>query len=133
MSKLAANQISEGIGVALTCLFCACAATFWSVSTAAAAAAPEFSPNSSVGWIALGGQFIPPPRGAGPITDDPAHPRVTNEDFRLTGKQPTFPIADLNNPILQPWAREELKKRNDAILSGKPAYTRPASCWPIGV
>src|SRR5712691_2507150 len=123
MSIVASNRICGGIGVALTGLFFA----------GAAAAVPEFSPNSSVGWIALGGQFIPPPRGPGPITDDPAHPRVTNEDFRLTGKQPTFPIADLNNPILQLWAREEVKKRNDAILSGKPAYTRPASCWPIGV
>src|SRR5260370_34923249 len=116
MSKLAATQIPGGIGVALTGLFCACAATFWSVS-GAAAAVPEFSPNSSVGWIALGGQFIRPPSGAGPITDDPAHPRVTNEDFRLTGKQQTFPVADLNNPILQPWARQRLKPRNESILS----------------
>src|ERR1700682_1338960 len=115
MSKPAPNAIRGRVGGALTALLCVGAASFWSASGAAAPAAPEFSPNSSVGWIALGGQFISPPSGPGPITDDPAHPRVTNEDFRLTGKQPTFPIADLSNPILQPWAREELKKRHDYI------------------
>ena len=94
---------------------------------------PDFSPNASVGWIAVSGSFISPPSGAGPVKDDPAHPRVTNEDFRLFGKQPTFPVADLSNPILQPWVRDELKTRNDRILAGKPAFTRPASCWPIGV
>jgi hypothetical protein len=134
MSKFASSPISGRAGGLFAGLLCLGAAALApAIGAATAATAPDFSPNSSVGWIALGGQFIRPPSGAGPITDDPAHPRVTNEDFRLTGKQPTFPVADISNPILQPWAREELKKRNEAILSGKPAYTRPASCWPIGV
>ena len=45
----------------------------------------------------------------------------------------TFRVADLTNPILQPWAREELKKRNERILSGGTGYTRQVSCWPMGV
>src|SRR4051812_7993892 len=107
MSKLA--SISACVGGLLAGLLLGAAAFSPALGAAArAASGPDFSPNSSVGWIALGGQFIRPPNGAGPITDDPAHPRVTNEDFRLTGKQPTFPVADISNPILQPWAREEL-------------------------
>ncbi|MGH6683350.1 MAG: hypothetical protein ACRECA_05405, partial [Pseudolabrys sp.] len=42
-------------------------------------------------------------------------------------------VADLSNPILQPWAKEELRKANDRALSGKPAYTPKERCWPIGV
>ncbi len=65
--------------------------------------------------------------------NDPEHPLVNGNDFRATGRQPTFPVADLNNPVLKPWAREELRKHNQRILSGKPGFSRQASCWPIGV
>jgi hypothetical protein len=41
-----------------------------------------------------------------------AHLRVTNEEFRTTGRQPTLPIADLSEPIFQPWTREELRRHN---------------------
>jgi hypothetical protein len=133
MSKFRSIPKSHRVGAVLIGLLCAGATALRPADGAETGLRPDFAPNNSVGWIAFGGQFIPPPSGAGPIADDPAHPRVTNEDFRLRGKQPTFPVADLTNPILQPWVREELKKRNDRILAGKPAYTRPASCWPIGV
>jgi hypothetical protein len=71
--------------------------------------------------------------GAGPITDDPAHPTVSNNEARLTGKQPTFPVADVSNPILQPWTRESLRKHNEEILTGKPGFSPRDNCWPIGV
>jgi hypothetical protein len=38
--------------------------------------------------------------------------RVTNEEFRTTGRQPTLPIADLSEPIFQPWMGEELRWHN---------------------
>ncbi len=97
------------------------------------ASPPEFSPNAGVGWISLRGQFRPPRSGPGPVVNDPAHPNVNGNDLRATGRQPTFPVADLNNPILQPWAKEQLRKHNERILSGKPGFSRTASCWPIGV
>jgi hypothetical protein len=104
------------------------------LSTAAhAASAPEFAPHPAVGWIALFNEFQPPPTGAGPVRQDPTHPRVTNEEFRRTGRQPTLPIADLTNPILQPWAQEELRRHNVLALSGKGGLSRGASCWPLGV
>ena len=105
-----------------------------SVAVAAAPAGPPvFSPNPSVGWIALAGEFIPPASGPGPVRQDPRYPRVTNEDFRATGRQPTLAMADVNSPILQPWVREALSKRNAVVQSGKGGLSRNASCWPVGV
>ena len=76
---------------------------------------------------------MPPPSGAGPVSADPEHPTITNDDFRISGKQPTFPVADLSNPILQPWVREVLRKRKEQILAGKSGFGPRQSCWPVGV
>jgi hypothetical protein len=116
---------------ASTLMLCLGAATF--ATATSAASLPEFAPHPSVGWIALFNELQTPPTGAGPVRQDPAHPRVTNDDYRRTGRQPTLPVADLNNPILQPWAREELRKHNALALSGKGGLSRGASCWPLGV
>jgi hypothetical protein len=96
-------------------------------------AQPDFAPDSSVGWYAYSRIFIPPASGAGPVQQDPARPYVSNDDFRVTGRQPTAQLADLSNPILQPWARDVVRKRNALVLSGKPADPPHASCWPVGV
>jgi hypothetical protein len=98
-----------------------------------AASAPEFAPHPAVGWIAQFNEFQPPPTGAGPVRQDPALPRVTNEEFRRTGRQPSLAVADLSNPMLQPWVREELRRRNALVQSGKGGLSRAASCWPLGV
>jgi hypothetical protein len=99
----------------------------------AANAPPDFAPNPSVGWVAVSGVFIAPPSGPGPVMQDPAHPRISNDDQRATGAQPTFPMGDPNSAILQPWARDVLRKHNELVLSGKPAFPPQASCWPAGV
>src|SRR5216684_6042089 len=98
-----------------------------------AASPPNFSPNPSVGWVVVLGGLKPPLSGAGPVADDPAHPTINNNEFRITGRQPTFPVADLSNPILQPWVREALRERNEQILAGKPGFGPRQSCWPRGV
>jgi len=102
-------------------------------ASSAPEAQPDFAPNPNVGWVAFGGEFMPPPSGAGPVRRDPAHPRVSNDDQRATGAQPTFPMGDPNSPILQPWARDAIRRHNELVLSGKPAFPRQASCWPVGV
>src|SRR4051794_8007583 len=94
---------------------------------------PNFAPSANIGWYSYNRQFIPPASGPGPVQQDPAHPYVTNDEFRVTGRQPTQQLADLTAPILQPWAREVLRKRNELILAGKPAPLPHASCWPVGV
>jgi hypothetical protein len=102
-------------------------------SFSAMAERPDFAPNSSVGWYAYNRIFIPPATGAGPIQQDPAHPYVPNDEFRVTGRQPTQHLADLNNPILQPWARDVLRRHNELVLAGKLVPSPSASCWPKGV
>src|SRR6266481_1573090 len=104
-----------------------------SVSAIAEGAPPNFAPDPNVGWYAYNRIFIPPASGAGPVQQDPAHPYVSNDEFRVTGRQPTTQLADLNNPILQPWARDVVRKRNELVLAGKPVYSPHASCWPVGV
>jgi hypothetical protein len=94
---------------------------------------PNLAPNRDVGWYAYNRLFIPPATGAGPVQQDPAHPYVSNDEFRVTGRQPTDRVADLNTTILQPWARDVVRKRNEAVLSGKLIGTPTASCWPKGV
>jgi hypothetical protein len=104
-----------------------------SFSFSAMAEPPNFALNPSIGWYAYNRLFIPPASGAGPVQQDPAHPYVSNDEFRVTGRQPTQHVADLNNPILQPWARDVVRKRNELVLAGKLVVSPTASCWPKGV
>ena len=104
-------------------------------------APPNLQLARGLGWISYGPEYIHPPSGPKPVASDPAHPFIANagEYFgrrrpgAIVEEQPTFPVADLSNPILQPWAREELRKRNDHVLSGKPLFEPRTSCWPSGV
>jgi len=110
-----------------------CLANCFSVSAMAQVAPPNFAPNASIGWYAYNRQFIAPASGPGPVQQDKERPYVSNDEFRVSGKQPTEQLADLNNSILQPWARDVVRKRNELVLSGKPANPPHASCWPVGV
>src|SRR6516164_9429450 len=104
-----------------------------SFSAMAQGTPPNFAPDRNIGWYAYNRLFIPPANGAGPVRQDPARPYVSNDEFRVTGRQPTQRVADLNSPILQPWAREVVRKRNEDVLSGERVGTPTASCWPKGV
>jgi hypothetical protein len=114
----------------------------WVAPTAPAApaavqqeAVPDFS-SGQFGWVGMGGGF-----GVGgdvfrrvagqvpPVVNDPAHPFVPNG----TKAQPTYRIADLNNPNLKPWVKEHMKKDNDEVLAGKIAFTARSSCMAAGV
>jgi hypothetical protein len=126
MSKLAAICVTAGVLCAGAADAASRGPVLWSP--------PDFAPNGSVSWIRIGGaEFKPPASGAGPIVSDSAHPTISNDDYRRTGKQPTFPVADLGNPILQEWTREAVRKRNEDVLAGKPGFGPQQSCWPRGV
>jgi hypothetical protein len=90
---------------------------------------PDFAPTSTIGWLSSGTEFIALPSGPHPVTFDKAHPYVPNN----RGEQPTLRIADVNNPILQPWVVEALKKVNERVLSGRAAFPPQVRCWPLGV
>jgi hypothetical protein len=102
-------------------------------SFSALAEPPDFAPNPSAAWFAYSREFIPPPSGAGPVGPLPGHRHVSNDEFRLTGKQATFALGDPDSPILKPWAADKIRERNATLLSGKPLFSPHASCWPIGV
>jgi hypothetical protein len=89
---------------------------------------PDFSAGNA-GWVTIGTDWTALPGSPPPVTSDPAHPYVPNN----TGEQPTFRIADLNNPNLTQFAKDALKKSNDEVLRGKAMYARESRCWATGV
>jgi hypothetical protein len=91
---------------------------------------PNFAPDSVTGWLkGPGDEFLQPEIGPGPVRSDPARPYVSN----AVAAQETVKIADLTNPILQPWVVEQMKKANDEVLAGKVGFTARSRCWPHGV
>jgi hypothetical protein len=95
---------------------------------------PNFAPTANTGWVldhAVGvDDLLPPPTGGpGPVTFDKAYPYVPNG----FGAPPTYRVADLTNPILQPWTIPSMKKANDEVLAGKVPFRARERCWPVGV
>ena len=95
---------------------------------------PDFAPTDRTGWVldhAFGGDdLLPPPGGGpGPVTFDKAHPYIPNG----FGPQSSYRVADLSNPILQPWTIQSMKKQNDEVLAGKVPFRARERCWPVGV
>src|SRR5205823_13937669 len=84
-------------------------------------------------WVPDGptGAVLLPPLdgGPGPIMSPKDRPYVPNGN----GRQPTYRIADTNNPILQPWAKAQMEKANDDVRAGKVPYITRERCWPAGV
>jgi hypothetical protein len=89
---------------------------------------PNFA-AAGYGWFEEGDDFLPPVSGPGPVFSDPKHPYYSNQ----SGRQPTYRVADLSNPILKPWVRDALKKANDRALSGGVPFNPRERCWPAGV
>jgi len=97
------------------------------------ASPPDFS-SGNAGWLTFFVDFSIVPGGTGPLRNDPAHPRVSNQEAAVTGKQPNYFIADLgNNTVLKPWVVERMKKDNAEVLAGKIGFTPRSSCKPAGV
>ena len=107
----------------------------WSLPLAPASAADEKPSipqleSSAAGWSKISDDFQPPASGPGPVTFDKRYPYVPNNN---QGRQVTFRIADLTNPILKPWAIEKMREQNELAAAGKRAYEARASCRPGGV
>jgi hypothetical protein len=85
--------------------------------------------SSSVGWAKVADDFEPPESGPGPVTYDKNRPYIPNGG----GRQATFRIADLTNPILKPWVIEKMREQNELAAAGKRAFEARASCRPGGV
>ncbi|HMI97014.1 MAG TPA: hypothetical protein VK479_10925, partial [Micropepsaceae bacterium] len=99
-----------------------CSSVLWPADAADSVPIPNFAPDTGTGWLAPEDDFIPPESGPGPVRSDPAHPYLSFYKFPRN-PNPAFRVADLTNPILQPWAKEELRKANERALSGKTVFT----------
>jgi hypothetical protein len=132
MSKLATGdgpRRQSGVWGA-SAAFAYAVAVLWPALAAQDAPIPNFAPDSRTGWLKPpGDEFLPPDSGPGPIRSDPAHPYVSN----AVALQETIKIADVTNPILQPWAAEQMRKANDEVFGGKVGFTARSRCWPHGV
>jgi len=138
-SKLASNIITARpvLAVGIVAGLSLAAAALAPAVAADEAAIPNFAANSNVGWVAsgkgFGVDFVAPASGPGPVTNDPAYPYYTNAEAARLGKRPTYRVADLTNPILKPWAVEQMKRANDEVLAGKIPFTADSRCYPAGV
>lgn len=93
--------------------------------------APDF------GWQTNVADWQDPPagHGHGPIPPHPAHPYVSNAEANRTGGQPTLRIGDSNDPILKPWAAQQILASNEELISGirQSPFSAQARCFPGGV
>ena len=126
-------RVRAPIGV-LAGLLCAFGAA-WPQPVAAQqkGSVPDFTIDSKSAWLMVGDDLLPPPSGPGPVTFDKRYPYVDNAAARRAGKQPTYRVADLSNPILKPWAVEQMRKANEWVLAGKVPFRARERCYPAGV
>jgi len=93
----------------------------------------DLAPDTETSWVPdrpTGDDFLPPPNGGpGPVMSPKDRPYVPNGN----GRQPTYRIADTNNPILKPWVKEQMEKANADVRAGKVPYITRERCWPAGV
>src|SRR5262245_31623857 len=95
---------------------------------------PIFATGPNTGWVldrAIGPDDLiqPPEGGPGPVTFDRKYPYVPNGN----GRQSTYRVADLSNPILQEWMKPAMKKANEEVIAGRVPFRARERCWPVGV
>jgi len=105
---------------------------------------PELSSSSTFGWQRLredgrnaqyGNGWLDPPAGMrGPIKEHPDHP-LRGNSARGTGEQTTVAIGNHMDPILKPWAAEQMRISNEEVLSSKRGmpFLAASRCYPGGV
>jgi hypothetical protein len=100
--------------------------------TPAKSGIPELA-STDFAWLAFGADWRDAPPGLrGPIKADPEHPLHSNLDGP---GQVTLRMGNYKDPILKPWAAEQMRASNEEALSGKRAvpFAAQARCYPGGV
>ena len=93
---------------------------------------PELA-STSFAWQAFAADWLDAPPGLrGPIKADPEHPLHSNLDGP---GQVTLRMGNYKDPILKPWAAEQMRASNEEALSGKRGvpFAAQARCYPGGV
>jgi len=134
-SNLRVRVLCAGIAMGVTALGFALRASMGDAAQASTASAriPNFAPDDHTSWYPDrldGDNWLPAVGGGpGPILSRPDHPYVPHD----ASEEPTYRIADLSNPILQPWVREQMKRDNDEVLAGKIPFMARERCYPPGM
>lgn len=121
----------------LTIAGCACAAALAPAANSAPEAdIPDFM-GAGGGWNMVNTNatdYVDPESGAKPVTNDPKYPHIGN----LQPGQKTDRVADLNSPILQEWAKAQIKKpMTRCCVDARPSLPHPCAgpaacrrnCW----
>lgn len=120
--------LSQCLGFGLLCT----AVSLWPALAADSAEDSLSLRNFPIYWLqdrTKQDDFLPPASGFGPVISELGHPYVPNGE----GKQQTNRIADLANPILQPWVIQQMAKTNADVWAGKIPFIARERCWPTGV
>ena len=80
------------------------------------------------------GWLDPPAPLRGPIRNDPAHPLQGNQG-RGPGRQVTLAFGNYRDPVLKPWAADQMRLSNEEVLTGKRGmpFLATSRCYPGGV
>jgi len=108
----------RGTGVWLALLLC-------TGSFVSAAPAPSTAPDLSGFYIRIGDLWFDP-------SDEGGGKPVQRLDVDSPDAENIW-AGDWNNPVLQPWARDIVKKNAESEMQLKHVYTADDSCWPSGV
>ncbi|MEA2990049.1 MAG: hypothetical protein QOG83_2760 [Alphaproteobacteria bacterium] len=93
---------------------------------------PELA-SSAFAWLITRPQWMDPPPGLrGPIQADPTREHHMNQDGP---GQVTVRLGNWRDPVLKPWAAEQMRISNEEVISGKRGlpFSAQATCYPGGV
>ena len=77
---------------------------------------PELA-SSTFAWLVIRPEWLPPPAGLrGPIPADPEQRQHMNQDG---AGQVTVRLGNWRDPVLKPWAAEQMRLSNEEVLAGK--------------
>jgi hypothetical protein len=103
-----------------------CALALATVGCLSTASSAQQHPDISGLWTRGGAAetlFRPPPSGPGPVMT-----------LKLPGQSVPRQAGDYNSPILQPWAKEVVRRQAERVLAQNAAlYTPQETCRPMGV
>jgi hypothetical protein len=117
---------SELSGSRAAKIIVATSVAFLDAAVATPALSADAGPDLSGFWLRVGNLAFD-----AILDDDEGKPIA-----RLQPKRPDAEeiwAGDSDNPILQPWAREIVKKNADSEMRRQHVYTADDSCWPSGV
>lgn len=95
-------------------------------------AIPELA-SSTFAWLITRPEWLQPPAGLrGPIGPDPERRQHMNQDG---AGQVTVRLGNWRDPVLKPWAAEQMRQSNEEVITGKRGlpFAAQASCYPGGV